>query len=278
MIVEYINNRDFKLIFHAKHIKIEFVLPVYKTTSYTHTYNNNMTDVTDFKDDDTIGDCGVCGIGLQVGANHAYTVCRHLFCISCLLKWHKSYPRATCPMCRTPFYEDTDEDEDEEEEEDADEEEDETSRIFEELDFNLDEEIVHDHMMDVIEHCAMNHCRTNPGRTYMGRINLHIVPNEDGSNYRYERLDVGITNPNAYYMVELIDTARAFRYRFGRIEEIITHHLYDGVKLYAFRERIDRIDEEHAQIITEWADEIQHIAIDNVKVLVQYLPKFRMQA
>jgi len=26
MIVAYINNRDFKLIFHAKHIKIEFVI------------------------------------------------------------------------------------------------------------------------------------------------------------------------------------------------------------------------------------------------------------
>jgi hypothetical protein len=26
MIVEYINNHDFKLIFHAKHIKIEFAI------------------------------------------------------------------------------------------------------------------------------------------------------------------------------------------------------------------------------------------------------------
>jgi len=26
MIVTYINNRDFKLIFHAKHIKIEFAM------------------------------------------------------------------------------------------------------------------------------------------------------------------------------------------------------------------------------------------------------------
>jgi hypothetical protein len=252
-------------------------------TKKRHTYAmaDNMTDLND--DNDTIGDCGVCGNRLQVGANHAYTACRHLFCIPCLLKWHKANPNATCPMCRTPFYEDDEDDEDDDEDDSADladlaEEDEETSRIVEEMDFNLDEEIMHDHMLEVIEHCAMNHCRTNPGRTYMGRINLHLVPNEDGSNYRYERIDVGTPHPNSHYIVELTDTARAFRYRFGRIEEIITHHLYHDVKWYAFRERIDRIDEEQAQIITEWSDEIQHIAIDNVKVLRQYLPKIRMQA
>ena len=269
MLILNINNDYCKLMFHTKHIKIEFVATCIHTLHILHILH--MPTLTD----DSIGDCGVCGTGLQVGANHAYTVCRHLFCISCLLKWHKANPMATCPMCRTPFYEEEDE---EDGEEDGDEEEDETSRILEEMDFNMDEEIVHDHMMEVIEHCAMNHCRTTPGHTYMGRINLRIVPNDDGSNYMYERIDVGITNPNAYYIVELIDTARAFRYRFGRIEDIITHHLYDGVKWYAFRERIDRIDEEEAQIITEWADEIQHIAIDNVKALIHYLPKIRMQS
>lgn len=242
-----------------------------------------MTDMTDI-DMTYFGDCGVCGIGLQSGTNHAYTVCRHSFCISCLLKWHKANPNATCPLCRTPFYKDDDTDDDTDDEDDsadlADlaEEDEETSRIVEEMDFNLDEEIMHDHMLEVIEHCAINHCRTNPECAYTGRINLHIVPNEDGSNYWYERIDVGAPHPNSHYIVELTDTARAFRYRFGRIEEIVTHHLYHGVKWYAFRERIDRIDEEQAQIITEWSDEIQHIAIDNVKVLRQYLPTIRMHA
>ena len=238
-----------------------------KTPSYTF-----MTALID----DRIGDCGVCGTGLKVGANHAYTVCRHLFCISCLLKWHKTNPRATCPLCRTPFYKDADKDADKDTDDD-DPEDYETNRILEELDFNLDEEIMHDHMINVIDRCAVNHCRTNPGHAYMGRINLRIVPNEDGSNYRYERVDVGVTNPNAYYIVEVFDTARAFRYRFGRIEEIITHHLYHDVKWYAFRERVDHIDEERAQIITEWADEIQHISLDHVKVLRHYLPTIQMQ-
>jgi hypothetical protein len=214
--------------------------------------------------DDRIGDCGVCGTGLKVGANHR-----------CLLKWHKTNPRATCPLCRTPFYKDADKDADKDDD-DADPEDYETNRILEELDFNLDEEIMHDHMINVIDRCAVNHCRTNPGHAYMGRINLRIVPNEDGSNYRYERVDVGVTNPNAYYIVEVFDTARAFRYCFGRIEEIITHHLYHDVKWYAFRERVDHIDEERAQIITEWADEIQHISLDHVKVLRHYLPTIQM--
>ena len=245
-----------------------------------------MTDLKDRSDNDngSVGECGVCGTGLPVGANHAYTVCRHLFCISCLLKWHNAAPRATCPMCRTPLYEC------EAEAEGAmqarrhdhrhahDPAATETNRILEEMDFNLDEEIMHDHLMEVIELCVINHCQIHPGHTYMGHINLHIVPNEDGSNYRYERIDVGTPNPYSYYIVELIDTARAFRYRFGRIEEIVTHHLHHGIKWYAFRERIDRIDEERAQIITEWASEIQHIAIDHVKVLRHYLPNIRIQA
>ena len=270
MLIPNINNDDFKLIFHAKHIKIEFAI------TCIHDLQKNVTRMTPTPtptpdlNDDTIGDCGVCGTGLHVGANHAYTVCRHLFCISCLLKWHKSNPRATCPICRTPFYDDADAD--------AHTEDDETNRILEELDFNLDEEIIHDHMMNVVEVCATNHCRTNSGHAYTGHINLRIVPNEDGSNYGYERIDVGSTNPYAYYIVEVFDTARAFRYRFGRIEQIITHHLYHDVKWYAFRERVDHIDEERAQIITEWADEIQHISLDHVKVLRHYLPTIRMQA
>ena len=190
-------------------------------------------------------ECGVCATAI---ANHgyAYTACRHLFCISCLLKWHKANPRATCPMCRTPLYED-----------EADPAATETDRILEALDFNMEEEIMHDHMMEL----ATAHARV---------VNLCIIPNEDGSNHMYERIDVGSTTPNSHYIVEVFDAARAFRFRFGRIENIISHHLVPDSKWYAFRERVARVDEEHAQIVTEWADEIHHIAIDNVIMLIQY--------
>ena len=99
---------------------------------------------------------------------------------------------------------------------------------------------------------------------------MRIIPKEEGN---YERIEVGIANPRAHYILELMDTARAFRYRFGRIEQIITHHLNGDVKWYAFRERIDHIDEERAQIVTEWATQIQHIMIDNVRVLRHYSPE-----
>ena len=183
------------------------------------------------------GECGVCGTGL---ANHgyAYTVCRHLFCMSCLLKWHKATPNATCPLCRTPFYE--------EENGIAD------NGISQILEFNMDEEIMHDHMLEIV-------------RAHTRAVHLRVI-----QNHYYERIDVGIANPNSHYIVEVFDTARAFRFRFGRIENIISHHLVPDSKWYAFRERVARDDEEHAQIVTEWADEIQHIALDNVKMLIQY--------
>lgn len=95
-------------------------------------------------------ECGVCGIVLPSDANRAITTCKHAFCISCLLKWYRVNP--TCPMCRRLLH-DEDDEEDEEDKEDADpaqaraEEEHirqliiQTDRIFEELEFNMEEEI-----------------------------------------------------------------------------------------------------------------------------------------
>ena len=216
--------------------------------------------------ENVVGDCGVCGTALSVGANHAYTACKHLFCISCLLKWHKHSAKATCPLCRRPLYDETEHDADA----DADADGMQFNQIVEEMDFNLDEEIMHDHMMEVINFNVRNHYRNDPAQRYTGTIHLRIIPKE-----HYESIDIGIANSHACYILELIDTARAFRYRFGRIETIDTDHRFPNLKWYAFRERIDRIDEERAQIVTEWANEIQHIAIDNVKVMRHYSPEIQ---
>jgi len=93
-------------------------------------------------------ECGVCGIVLPSDANRAITTCKHAFCISCLLKWYRVNP--TCPMCRRLLH-DEDDEEDEEDKEDADpaqaraEEEHirqliiQTDRIFEELEFNMED-------------------------------------------------------------------------------------------------------------------------------------------
>lgn len=209
-------------------------------------------------------ECGVCGIVLPSDANLALTACKHAFCISCLLKWYRVNP--TCPMCRRSLHEE------EEEEEDADAGENiqeehirqvmmEYDRIFEGLEFNIAEEITHDHMLEVIDMNAQNHCRNNPGQMYTGLIHLRIVPKED-----YDRIDVGIA---ANYILELSDTARAFRYLFGRIERIVTD---PNVKWYAFRERIEHVDEDRAQIVTEWSTELHYVQINIVKMLVHYQP------
>ena len=232
-----------------------------------------------------VGECGVCCTILPSDANHAYTRCKHLFCVPCLLKWHKNYPNATCPMCRTPFYSDEEEEEEEDEDEEADaferemhqRETNETNRTVRGMNMDIYEEVTHDHMLEIIEQETLNYCRNVPSCGYMGRINLHVIPKED-----YERIDIGFANPHSFYIIELMrPRSNWHRYHFGRIEEIISHHLCPNIKWCAFRERINHIhdeNEDRAQITTEWANEIQHVAMDDVRVLMQYLPKIRLHA
>lgn len=50
-----------------------------------------------------IGECGICYDPLQERTNHVFTMCGHLFCLRCLLKWWDT--STTCPMCREELYE-----------------------------------------------------------------------------------------------------------------------------------------------------------------------------
>ena len=159
---------------------------------------------------ESTGECGVCGTGL---ANHgyAYTVCRHLFCMSCLLKWHKATPNATCPLCRTPFYVADNEIVDNEIADNGNIADNGIADVVEN-EFNMDEEIMHDHMLEIV-------------RAHARAVHLRVI-----QNHYYERIDIGIANPNSHYIVEVFDTARAFRFRFGRIENIISHRLVPDSK------------------------------------------------
>ena len=51
----------------------------------------------------TVGDCGVCYTVLPERSNHVYTLCGHLFCVRCLLKWWDT--NTTCPICRAELFE-----------------------------------------------------------------------------------------------------------------------------------------------------------------------------
>jgi len=52
---------------------------------------------------ESIGECGVCYSQLPLRSNHVFTLCGHLFCLRCLLKWWDN--ATTCPNCRAELLE-----------------------------------------------------------------------------------------------------------------------------------------------------------------------------
>jgi len=46
----------------------------------------------------SVGICSICYDSLPVGANHVFTMCGHLYCVKCFLRWWDS--SISCPMCR----------------------------------------------------------------------------------------------------------------------------------------------------------------------------------
>lgn len=69
----------------------------------------------------SIGECGVCYRVLPLRANHTYTLCGHLFCLRCFLKWWDT--NTTCPLCRAELFEPEEEETNELPEEEEEEEE-----------------------------------------------------------------------------------------------------------------------------------------------------------
>lgn len=70
-------------------------------------YSNSNLNV-----EESIGECSVCYDALPLDANHVLTVCSHLFCVKCFIRWCCSNSSASCPMCRRPLIAEEDEDED----------------------------------------------------------------------------------------------------------------------------------------------------------------------
>lgn len=57
-----------------------------------------------------IGECSVCYRLLPLRSNHIFTLCGHLFCVRCVLKWWDT--NMTCPLCRADLFEEEEEEED----------------------------------------------------------------------------------------------------------------------------------------------------------------------
>ena len=54
----------------------------------------------------SVGECSICYSKLPLRANHVFTMCGHLFCVKCLLKWWDA--ATTCPICRAEIFEEED--------------------------------------------------------------------------------------------------------------------------------------------------------------------------
>ena len=50
----------------------------------------------------SVGECSVCYMKLPLRSNHIFTMCGHLFCVRCLLKWWDT--ATTCPICRAELF------------------------------------------------------------------------------------------------------------------------------------------------------------------------------
>ncbi len=50
----------------------------------------------------SVGECGVCYMNLPLRSNHIFTMCGHLYCVRCFLKWWDT--ATTCPICRAELF------------------------------------------------------------------------------------------------------------------------------------------------------------------------------
>jgi hypothetical protein len=193
-------------------------------------------------------------------------------------------------MCRAPLHEDLeadatdalntaflewDDEPDEHDEHDANEfvvteMEVNSMTTLESMDFNQDEQSMHDYLMLIVAFHVEHYCRVNQRCTYMGVINVCTILEQD-----YPRAEVGIHDLNCHYVIGLRDSSRAFRYKFGRIESITAHHVFHGMMWFVFRELIDRLDET-GHMATMWSGETQFIALSAVNLLIQYVPRVRI--
>lgn len=69
----------------------------------------SMSSLTLSNIEESIGECSVCYDALPLHANHVLTVCSHLFCVKCFIRWCCSNSSASCPMCRRPLIEEEEE-------------------------------------------------------------------------------------------------------------------------------------------------------------------------
>ena len=94
--------------------------PVSYSNSTSKSAPRANTTATAVADEESIGECSVCYDALPLHANHVLTVCSHLFCVKCFIRWCCSNLSASCPMCRSPLIAEQEEEQEQEQEEEED--------------------------------------------------------------------------------------------------------------------------------------------------------------
>lgn len=155
----------------------------------------------------------------------------------------------------------------------------ETRITLEEMNFTQDEARMHTDIMVSADINAAEYCVAHPMCTYMGSVNLRtIAPNLDNE---YHITEFGMHHVNCHYVIEMRDASRAFRYKFGRIEDIrMPHPMFQGMTWFVFRELIEISDDAAGCVHTVWSHETRLIPMHarDVKSLRQYVPRMRMNA
>jgi hypothetical protein len=90
-----------------------------RTISGSMSMSMSMSSLTLSNIEESIGECSVCYDALPLHANHVLTICSHLFCVKCFIRWCCSNSSASCPMCRRPLIVEEEQDQEGEEDEDS---------------------------------------------------------------------------------------------------------------------------------------------------------------
>ena len=170
----------------------------------------------------SVGECCVCYTHLPLRTNHVFTLCGHLFCVRCLLKWWDT--SSTCPICRAELFEaaadavdgeDTDDDgEDTDDDgEDTDEDGEDTDEDGEDTDEDTDEDEDDDgdaSIVNVVHNTLINRY-LNTGRFFERRqiFTHHLGGDGGGGESEYESDSESDGESDDYYRCEYDKSIRA---------------------------------------------------------------------
>jgi hypothetical protein len=184
----------------------------------------SMSSLTLSNIEESIGECSVCYDALPLHANHVLTVCSHLFCVKCFIRWCCSNSSASCPMCRRPLIVEEEEDEQNEQSEQNEEEEEEDAGMsYEYLHMVEDADLVADTSFEM---------QTDPEHgDYQSRLSVQEL-----DLIQYNRLVVScVFLKNRFYETLFSSSVWGCRVQHSLIPKSEWLSIWENVALYTHR-------------------------------------------